>query len=149
MAEQMTTNEARANLGEVLSKARFAGERTIITSRGRAAAAVVSIEDLQRLERSVRVEVNVFQRGGYWACGEHLPFGVSEIVLFDDPPDPHHPAALYSIEQKLAQLEHGRGGQEVIPSNGEPPRQSPPLLEYRVLNDYRQPVAAAEPRTTP
>jgi len=47
---QVSTKEARATLGELIGRARFAGERIVITSRGRPACAVISVEDLKQLE---------------------------------------------------------------------------------------------------
>lgn len=41
----------RGGLSEAISRAKWAGQRTVLTYRGRAAAAVVPIEDLARLER--------------------------------------------------------------------------------------------------
>jgi prevent-host-death family protein len=51
MAPLVTTEKARATFAELLGRARFAGARTVVTSRGRPVAAVVSLADLQRLER--------------------------------------------------------------------------------------------------
>lgn len=47
-----TADEARDNMKEVLNLAEFAGERPVITRHGKPAAAVISIEDLAKLERA-------------------------------------------------------------------------------------------------
>lgn len=42
--------EAKQNLGEIVNRAAYGGERIILLSRGKPRAALVSVEDLQRLE---------------------------------------------------------------------------------------------------
>lgn len=46
----MTTRELRNRLSEVLSRARYGGERIGVTRNGKLAAVVVSVGDLQALE---------------------------------------------------------------------------------------------------
>lgn len=50
MAQRLNSSEARASFAEAVSRARFAGERTIIRRHGKDIAAVVSIEDFKTLE---------------------------------------------------------------------------------------------------
>lgn len=45
---QTSVAEARNSLGEVISRARYADEATVLTNRGRAAAVVVSYEFYER-----------------------------------------------------------------------------------------------------
>lgn len=47
----ISTKEARGQLSDVISRAAFAKERTILTRHGKAVAAVVPIEDLEFLEK--------------------------------------------------------------------------------------------------
>lgn len=47
---ELPISEARDHLGEIVSKAEHAQERTVLTRHGRAVAAVVSIDDLRELE---------------------------------------------------------------------------------------------------
>ncbi|MFZ0122330.1 MAG: type II toxin-antitoxin system Phd/YefM family antitoxin [Pseudonocardiaceae bacterium] len=47
---ELPISEARDHLGEIVSKAEHAQERTVLTRHGRAVAAVISIEDLRELE---------------------------------------------------------------------------------------------------
>lgn len=42
---------ARAQLMEVVSRARFSGQATLITNKGKPAAAIISARDLERLTR--------------------------------------------------------------------------------------------------
>ena len=50
MVTRIHAADLHQRVGEVLSKIRYAGERFIIERRGTPVAAVVSIEDLKRLE---------------------------------------------------------------------------------------------------
>jgi len=51
MVKKVGAVEARNHLGELLARVRYAGERFIITRDGKAAAALVRVEELERLER--------------------------------------------------------------------------------------------------
>jgi prevent-host-death family protein len=46
-----TTNELRTNLHDVLHRAKYAGERVIVTRHGKPIAAIVPLEDLELLRR--------------------------------------------------------------------------------------------------
>jgi PHD/YefM family antitoxin component YafN of YafNO toxin-antitoxin module len=48
---KISTSVARQKFSEILSKAEFAGERTILHRRKKPVAAVVPIEDLELIER--------------------------------------------------------------------------------------------------
>jgi prevent-host-death family protein len=50
MARRLNTSQARAAFAEVVNRANFAGERTIIRRHGKDVAALVSAEDLKTLE---------------------------------------------------------------------------------------------------
>jgi prevent-host-death family protein len=47
---ELPISAARDHLGEIVSKAEHAQERTVLTRHGKAVAAVISIEDLRDLE---------------------------------------------------------------------------------------------------
>ena len=47
---ELSLSEARDHLGEIVSKAEHARERTVLTRHGKAVAAVVSIDDLRGIE---------------------------------------------------------------------------------------------------
>lgn len=47
---ELPISEARDHLGEIVSRAEHAQERTILTRHGRAVAAVISMDDLRELE---------------------------------------------------------------------------------------------------
>ncbi|MFT2721646.1 type II toxin-antitoxin system prevent-host-death family antitoxin [Deinococcus sp. A31D244] len=50
-AESMPASVARAEFMDVVSRARFGGQATLITNKGKPAAAVISARDLERLLR--------------------------------------------------------------------------------------------------
>ncbi len=49
---ELPLSDARDHLGEIVSKAEHAQERTILTRHGKAVAAVISIDDLRELEQA-------------------------------------------------------------------------------------------------
>ncbi|RUS97560.1 hypothetical protein DSM106972_082970 [Dulcicalothrix desertica PCC 7102] len=50
MTNTITTTEARANFQDVLNRVEHGGERIVIERHGKAAAAIVTVEDFKRLE---------------------------------------------------------------------------------------------------
>ena len=48
---EFSTAEARGRLAELINRATYAGERVILTRRGKALAAIVPIADVELLER--------------------------------------------------------------------------------------------------
>jgi prevent-host-death family protein len=50
MATKISSTEARTVLGELLARAGYGGERFILERRGKPLAALISVQDLQRLE---------------------------------------------------------------------------------------------------
>ncbi len=51
MAKKFTTSTARAQFADIISRAEYAGESTVIHRRAKPVAAVIPIEDLKLLER--------------------------------------------------------------------------------------------------
>lgn len=51
MSKKYTTTSARAEFSELVNRAEYAGERTILHRRKKPVAAVVPIEDLELIER--------------------------------------------------------------------------------------------------
>ncbi|MGQ9554246.1 MAG: type II toxin-antitoxin system Phd/YefM family antitoxin [Anaerolineae bacterium] len=61
--ETVSVKEAKAALSEYLNRAAYGQERIIISSRGKAKAALISIEDLRRLEEAeLRAESQMLAR---------------------------------------------------------------------------------------
>lgn len=50
MTNIITTTEARTNFQDVLNRVEHQGERIIVERHGKAAVAIVTVEDLKRLE---------------------------------------------------------------------------------------------------
>lgn len=51
LIEEISAVEARQKFGELLARVRYAGVKFVITRGGKKTAALVSIEDLERMER--------------------------------------------------------------------------------------------------
>ncbi len=51
MSTKITTSTARARFADLVNRAEYAGERTIVHRRKKPVAAVVPIEDLELIER--------------------------------------------------------------------------------------------------
>jgi prevent-host-death family protein len=85
MANSFSTADIKARLSEMISKVVYARERVIVLRRGKPVAALVSLEDLQRLElldsaNHERLEVHPIMRAfGGWADRDDLDALVSEI----------------------------------------------------------------------
>ena len=54
MAEKVRVTEAKAHLSELMARVGYGGERFVIERRGRPLAALVRVEDLERLEAEGR-----------------------------------------------------------------------------------------------
>lgn len=54
MAEKVRVTEAKAHLSELMARVGYGGERFVIERRGRPLAALVRVEDLERLEAERR-----------------------------------------------------------------------------------------------
>lgn len=48
--KEVSADDLRSNLAEVMNQAQYRGERFVITRRGKPRAALVSMDDLARLE---------------------------------------------------------------------------------------------------
>ncbi len=51
VTETVTIERARVELSDVVSRVQYAGERVVVTRRGKPAAAIVPVEDLQLLQQ--------------------------------------------------------------------------------------------------
>ena len=51
MSKQLTASAARAQFADLVSRAEYAGERTIVHRRRKPVAAIIPIEDLELIER--------------------------------------------------------------------------------------------------
>ena len=57
---RLSISKAREEFPEVLNRAAYGKERTIVSRRGKDLAAVIPIEDLRLLERLAREEVSAW-----------------------------------------------------------------------------------------
>ena len=71
--------EAKKRLSELMSRVAYRGERFIIERRGRRMAALVSAEDLDRLQEEPVAPRGLLAALGAWADFEELDQVVSEI----------------------------------------------------------------------
>ena len=55
---RLNISKARAEFPDILNRAAYGHERTILSRRGKDLAAIISIEDLQLLERLARDEMD-------------------------------------------------------------------------------------------
>jgi prevent-host-death family protein len=49
-SERVTIERARTDLSDLVSRVQYAGQRLVVTRRGKPAAAIVSVEDLELLQ---------------------------------------------------------------------------------------------------
>jgi len=82
MTKSISVAEAKARFSELVNRASYAGERFLIERRGKPVGAIVSAEDLARLEAQ-RAEVpsqGLLGAVGAWAEMEELDEIVEEIM---------------------------------------------------------------------
>lgn len=71
----VSLGELRKEVGEVVNRATFAGERTAVTRHGKTVAAIVSVEDLELLdELERRVDLEVLKAARQEDDGTRIPF---------------------------------------------------------------------------
>jgi prevent-host-death family protein len=54
--EELTVEQARRSFGDLINRASLQGKRFLLTRRGKRLVAIVSIEDLHKLEQADRLE---------------------------------------------------------------------------------------------
>ncbi len=64
MAEEIPVTQARAEFAELVNRVVYGGERIVVTRHGRAIVALVSADDLARLEELDNAEPTVIRLGG-------------------------------------------------------------------------------------
>jgi len=76
MTKQYTTSTARAAFADIVSRAEYAGERTIVHRRKKPVAAIVPVEDLECLRR-LEDEIDLAAaRKAIREKGENIPWSV-------------------------------------------------------------------------
>lgn len=85
MAKSFSTADIKARLSEMISKVVYSRERVVVLRRGKPVAALVSLEDLQRLElldfatHEQLVSHPIMRAFGGWADREDLDDLVAEL----------------------------------------------------------------------
>lgn len=72
--DSLSIAHARASLSEVVGRARHAKSPTVLTSRGKPVAAVVSIEDLELIEEAIDMREAAAVRAGIQAGEAPIPW---------------------------------------------------------------------------
>ena len=98
MAHEVPVTQARAELAELINRVVYGGERVVVTRHGKPLVALVSADDLRRLEESgAPAEETVISTvsivgGAASATGERPQFGIaarhprSGLARSDEPP---------------------------------------------------------------
>jgi prevent-host-death family protein len=79
MTSVLGVGEAKKRLSELMSRVVYRGERFLIRRRGRPMAALVSAEDLARLEQEPAAPRGLLAAVGAWADFEELDEVIQEI----------------------------------------------------------------------
>ncbi len=79
MASVMGVGDAKKRLSELMSRAAQGGERFLIRRRGKPVAALVSVDDLSRLEQEPVAPKGILAAKGAWADFEELDEIIEDI----------------------------------------------------------------------
>jgi prevent-host-death family protein len=81
----MGTADVKARLSEFISRVRHGDERIIIARRGKPVAALVSVEDLHRLQNleSGTEEVELIEKDGLLMLSSSTEISLEDVVQFD------------------------------------------------------------------
>lgn len=78
MSEKIGVAEAKKRFSELVGRAAYAGEHFIVARRGKPMAAIIGIEDLEKLE-VVKESEGLLGAVGAWAEYENLDEVIAEI----------------------------------------------------------------------
>jgi antitoxin (DNA-binding transcriptional repressor) of toxin-antitoxin stability system len=87
----VTSTEARASWSDILSRAEYAAERTVVERNGKIVAAIVPLEQLQALERlEDEYDVRMAEEASreYRETGERRPWSEVKAELHSGDDDP-------------------------------------------------------------
>lgn len=79
MANIRSVADAKKNLSELMSRAAYNNERFLIQRRGKPMAALVSVEDLARLEKDTAAPKGLLAAVGAWADFDNLEEIIEDI----------------------------------------------------------------------
>jgi|SRR5437867_9226151 len=83
MAKAVSVGEAKAQLSSLINAVAYGGERVLIESRGRPKAALVSVEDLRRVEETPILRASKAQRLLALAQAERVRRALKGLKLTD------------------------------------------------------------------
>ncbi len=83
MAKAVSVGEAKARLSSLINAVAYGGERVLIESRGRPKAALVSVEDLRRVEGAPILRASKAQRLLALAQAERVRRALKGLKLAD------------------------------------------------------------------
>jgi len=83
MVKEVSVGEAKANLSSLINSVAYGGARVVIQSRGRPKAALVSLEDLHRVERIRPVRSSKAQRALALAQTDRVRHALEGFKLTD------------------------------------------------------------------
>ena len=63
MRREIPVTQARADLAELVNRVAYSGERVVLTRHGKAVAALVSADDLERLEQIAQQPIQLTETG--------------------------------------------------------------------------------------
>jgi prevent-host-death family protein len=87
MAKAISVGEAKAKLSELINAVAYGGERIVIESRGRPKAALVSVDDLRRVEGSGQARISSAQRLLALAQADRVRRALKGLALTDSVED--------------------------------------------------------------
>src|SRR5215472_5817188 len=90
MATRIGTHEAKTRLSDYLNRVSYRGERIIVERHGKPVAALVSVEDLSRLEAlDTAAPDEEMEEAGLvirWPSGEPVPLSERNPIEIEGPP---------------------------------------------------------------
>ena len=81
MASIKSVADAKKNLSELMSRTAYNNERFLIQRRGKPMAALVSVEDLARLEQETTAPKGLLAAVGAWGDFDNLEQIIEDIYL--------------------------------------------------------------------
>jgi prevent-host-death family protein len=110
---RVSVAELRQDLADVLNRAEYRGERFVVHRRGKVAAALIPIEDLELLERLVRQEedrIDLAAAEAALAENDRIPFG--DFLAAQGMTDEPRERALPGRDRRRRKAPAGEAGQE-------------------------------------
>ena len=89
MRREIPVTQARADLAELVNRVAYSGERVVLTRHGKAMAALVPAEDLERLEQITQQLIHLTELGTEEQGGPNVqPMRIAAEHRPDGPPRP-------------------------------------------------------------